>query len=87
MEKERYNQFELLEPTLVPEARNGQQIGSSDVKFEPGSPALGPKSGQAELLPGLNASCWAHTGINSSSLMLKRYTAGLDAEHRDECWA
>ena len=87
MEKERYNQFELLEPTLVPEARNGPQIGSSDVKFEPRGPALVPKSDPTGLLPGLNASCWAHAGINSSSPMLKGYTVGLDAGYRNECWA
>ena len=62
-------------------------VGSSDVKFEPRGPALGPKSDPTGLLPGLNASCLAHAGINSSSLMLKGYTAGLDAGHRNECWA
>ena len=75
MQKERYNQFQLLEPTLVPEARNGLQLGvGSDVKFESGGPALGPKSGPAGLLVGLNASCWVHAGLIRSSLMLNGYT-------------
>ena len=51
----------------------------SDVKFEPTGPALGPKSGPAGLLHGLNASCWAHAGLRMNSLMLKGYTTGLYA--------
>ena len=61
-------------------------IVHSDVNFEPGGPALGPKSGPTGLLPGLNASCWAEAGLSRSSLMLKQDTAGLDASPRDECW-
>ena len=53
-------------------------VGSSDVKFEYRGQALGPKSGPVGLLPGLNASCWAHAGLSRGSLMLKGYTAELD---------
>ena len=52
---------------------------SGDVKFESTGPALGPKSGQEGLLMGLNASCCAYAGLRINSLMLKGYTAGLDA--------
>ena len=45
-------------------------VGSIDVKFEPGFPALGPKLGPAGLLPVLNASCRAHARLRRSSLML-----------------
>ena len=58
-----------------------------DVKFEP-SPRVTRRAGRrarAGLLPGLNASCWAHAGLSRSSLMLKGYTAGLNARHRGEC--
>ena len=33
--------------------------GTRDAKFEPTGPALGQKSGPANLLHGLNARCWA----------------------------
>ena len=57
MEKERYSQFDLLDPRwcLRRETGNsGKQL--CHVKLEPGGPALGPKSGPVELLPSLNAS-------------------------------
>ena len=37
-------------------------VRTSDVKFEPTGPALGPKSGPAGLLHDLNVNCWAHVG-------------------------
>lgn len=46
-------------------------MSSSDVKFEPRFPSLGPNSDQTGLLQGPNSSCWAHAGISNVSLMLK----------------
>ena len=37
-------------------------VRTSDVKFEPTGPALGPKSGPAGFFHDPNASCWAHMG-------------------------
>ena len=51
-------------------------VTSSDVRFEPTGPVLGPKLGPAELLHGLKASCLAHVRLRMNSLMLKGYTAG-----------
>ena len=49
---------ETPRPHMPPPTFTGLQ--TSDAKFEPGGPALGPKSGPAELLPGLDASRWNH---------------------------
>ena len=68
---------------VVPGSGSGENfsrlVGSSGVKFEPGGPALDSKSDPEGPLPGMNASCWGHARLNSSSLMLNGYTAGLDA--------
>ena len=57
----------------------GSLVCIRDVKFQATGPSLGPKSGPAGLLHGLNATCWAHAWFKMNSLMLKLYTAGLDA--------
>ena len=56
------------------------------VKFEPTGPALGPKSGPAGLLHGLNATCWAHPGLKMNNPMLREYTAGPDAGLQHDCF-
>ena len=56
-----------------------QKKSVKNVKFEPMGPALGPKSVSAGLLHGLNARCWAHAGLRMNGLMLRGYTARLDA--------
>ena len=51
-------------------------LSLSTLSFEPTGPALGPKSGPAGLLHGLNASCWSHAELKMNKLILKGYTAG-----------
>ena len=62
--------------------KDANEVETSDAKFEPGSPALGTKSGPAGLLLDLKRSCWGHAWLNTNtgSLVLRGYTAGLDRQ-------
>ena len=80
----------MLAINRAPLLKTRRYIHIRDVKFEPTGSALGRAPGPRHALGFCGAQllgCRARAGLRMSGLMLNGYTAGLNAEPRDECCA